>query len=55
VKGRVGLVEEGRMYGIAGDFKDVRHVPAASPFRVVGVNGPPGDGCDRRLPQTQLR
>ncbi len=46
VSGRVGLVEDGRMFGKSGNLDDVRRMAAASAFGVIGVNGSASDGGD---------
>ena len=46
VSGRVGLVEDGRMFGKSGDLDDIRRMAAAGAFGVIRVNGPAADGGD---------
>ena len=47
--GIVGVVDEQRMFGLADEAEQVRHVAAAAPLHVVGVDRPPGDRRDRVL------
>ena len=49
VYGRVGLVDDGRTFGVRGDPDDVRRVPAPGPLGVVRVDRPAADRGERRL------
>ena len=48
----MGLVDDGRIFGIRGDCDDVWRVAAAGAFGVVGVNRAAGDGGDGRFEET---
>ncbi len=47
--GMVGVVDEQMMFGFADEAEQVRHVAAAAPLDVVGVDRPAGDRGDRVL------
>ena len=54
VKGRVGLVEDGRTFGEPRDLDDVGRVAAARALRVEGVDGAALEGRDRVLDEARF-